>query len=94
MLWFKRSDLEAKIEPGATFRRQAEEKNLVETASVLKVKADAFGIPHVHYNIMYKRPHETIATARGCWRWRVSASVTASAFRRERRLEIGPGSCG
>ncbi len=61
MLWFKRGDLESKIEPGAIFRRQAEEKNLVETASVLKVKADAFGIPHVHYNIVYKRPHETIA---------------------------------
>ncbi|MEO8559455.1 MAG: hypothetical protein ABI439_10360 [Rhodospirillales bacterium] len=61
MLWFKRSDLDAKVEPGAVFRRQADEKNLVETASVFKVKADAFGIPHVHYNIMYRRPHETIA---------------------------------
>jgi hypothetical protein len=61
MLWFKRSDLESKVEPGAVFRRQAEEKNLVETASVLKVKADAFGIPHVHYNLVYKRPYEIIA---------------------------------
>ena len=61
MLWFKRSDHDAKIEPGAIFQRQAEEKNLVETASVLKVKADPYGIPHVHYNIVYQRPYETIA---------------------------------
>lgn len=61
MLWFKRHEHDVKIEAGAIFRREAEEKNLVETASVLKVKADVFGIPHVHYNIVYKRPHETIA---------------------------------
>ena len=60
-MWFRRSESAASVEPGSVFRRQSEERNLVETASVLKVKADSFGIPHVHYNIVYQRPHETIA---------------------------------
>lgn len=60
-MWFKRSEFEPRIEPGAVFRREAEENSLIETASVLKVKSDVFGIPHVHYNIVYRRPYETIA---------------------------------
>jgi len=61
VMWFRRSETAASVEPGSVFRRESEERNLVETASVLKVKADTFGIPHVHYNIVYQRPHETIA---------------------------------
>jgi hypothetical protein len=60
-MWFRRSEVASSVEPGSVFRRDSDERNLVETASVLKVKADSFGIPHVHYNICYQRPHETIA---------------------------------
>ena len=60
-MWFRRSENELSVEPGSVFRRDSDDRNLVETASVLKVKADCFGIPHVHYNIVYQRPHETIA---------------------------------
>lgn len=60
-MWFRRSESAATVEPGSVFRRDGDERNLVETASVLKVKPDSFGIPHVHYNIVYQRPHETIA---------------------------------
>lgn len=58
-LFRRHEDAEA-IEPGRVFRRIAEEGMLSETASVLKVKPDARGIPHVHYTIQYERPHERI----------------------------------
>lgn len=59
-MWFRRENVSS-IEAGAVYSRPSEEQDLIETASVLKVKTDIFGIPHVHYNILYRCPHEIYA---------------------------------
>jgi hypothetical protein len=81
VMWFRRSESVSTIEAGSVFRRDGEERNLVETASVLKVKADSFGIPHVHYNICYQRPHETIADG--------PRILSLDTFRKRYRLRVG-----
>lgn len=43
------------VKPGSTFRRIGRNKT-VETARVLAVSADAFGIPHVRFELDLDRP--------------------------------------
>lgn len=54
--FFKRGDRLEYVKPGAKFRHVHADRT-VETASVLGVYADGFGIPHVRYKVVMKRPY-------------------------------------
>lgn len=53
-MFFKRGASLEYITAGSTFRRT--EAHVVETAEVLSVSTDSFGIPHVRYNVSFQRP--------------------------------------
>jgi len=45
------------IHEGALFKRELS-NNLVETARVLSIRKDTFGIPHVKYEVRFERSQE------------------------------------
>ena len=54
--WFgKDSRRKLNLEPGAVFRK-VRAYNLIEKATVLAVKNDSFGIPHVRFDIALESP--------------------------------------
>ena len=55
-MFFKREDTLETVRPGSTFRR-IHADNLVETAKVVAVGADAHGIPHVKFQVSFARPN-------------------------------------
>ena len=52
-IFFKRGASLENITAGSTFRRT--EPNVVETAEVLSVTRDSYGIPHVRYTVRFQR---------------------------------------
>jgi hypothetical protein len=52
-MFFKRGASLEYITAGSTFRRT--EPHMVETAEVLSVSSDSFGIPHVRYTVRFQR---------------------------------------
>lgn len=52
-MFFKRGSSLEYITAGSTFRRT--QPDMIETAEVLAVSTDSFGIPHVRYNVSFKR---------------------------------------
>jgi hypothetical protein len=62
-MFFKRGASLEYITAGSTFRRT--EPHVVETAEVLSVSTDSFGIPHVRYNVSFHRPTRSSATHEG-----------------------------
>lgn len=57
-LFKKAAPLEA-VQPGTTFRF-VHADHLEETAQVLSVNQDSFGIPHVHFKVEFRRTHKNI----------------------------------
>ena len=53
-MFFKRGTSLEYITAGSTFRRT--DAHVVETAEVLSVSTDSYGIPHVRYNVSFQRP--------------------------------------
>ena len=57
-MFFKRGERLEYIKSDSTFRRVHTDKT-VETAEVLSVYTDSLGIPHIRYQVSFKRPsHE------------------------------------
>lgn len=54
-----RADHVDNVEPGSTFQ-MIHDDNMVETAEVLAVRDDIYGIPHVQYHVRFRRPHRTV----------------------------------
>lgn len=52
-----RQDVSDKVSEGALFERK-HPHNLIETARVLSVGKDQFGIPHVKYEVKFERAQE------------------------------------
>lgn len=52
-----RQDVSDKVSEGELFERK-HSHNLIETARVLSVAKDQFGIPHVKYEVKFERPQE------------------------------------
>ena len=44
---------------GAVFRRVHPANNMVETAQVVSIGEDSYGIPHVRFRLRYARPNRT-----------------------------------
>ena len=55
-MFFKRGDQIEYIKMDSTFRC-AHADRTIETAEVISVYADSFGIPHVRYSVSFKRPY-------------------------------------
>ena len=54
--WFSREERRSKeLAPGAVFRKVRPD-NLVETAKVLALTKDGYGIPHVRYDLTFEGP--------------------------------------
>lgn len=53
--FFKRSSSLEDVRPGSTFRRIHSDR-MVETAQVLSVGTDSYGIPHVRFQVSFRRP--------------------------------------
>lgn len=53
--FFKRGNKLEYVRPGSTFKRVHRDK-MVETAQVLSVGTDAYGIPHVRFQVSFRRP--------------------------------------
>ena len=53
--WFGKNDSQCNLEPGAVFRKVRPD-NLVEKATVLSVKEDTLGIPHVRFDVSLESP--------------------------------------
>lgn len=54
-MFFRRIDIQEIVKAGATFRRERPD-HTVETAKVLSVASDTFGIPHVRYELVFEKP--------------------------------------
>jgi hypothetical protein len=54
--FFKRGSRLEYVRPGSTFRR-VQRDGLVETAQVLSVGTDSYGIPHVRFQVSFRRPN-------------------------------------
>ncbi|NBP72545.1 MAG: hypothetical protein EBU57_05090 [Alphaproteobacteria bacterium] len=54
--FFKRGSTLGYVRPGSTFRR-VQRDGLVETAQVLSVGTDSYGIPHVRFQVSFRRPN-------------------------------------
>ena len=52
----KRGKLLAAVTPGSTFRRVHADR-LEETAKVLAIAKDPYGIPHVRFRVSFRRPN-------------------------------------
>ena len=55
-MFFRRSKATEYVRPGCLFRRIHDDE-LVETAEVQSVAADAYGIPHVKFKVTFSRPN-------------------------------------
>ncbi len=55
-MFFKRGKKLEYVRAGSTFRRIHNDK-MVETATVLSVATDSFGIPHVQFQVTFRRPN-------------------------------------
>ena len=54
--WFSKEERrDVEVEPGAVFRKVRPD-NLIETAKVLSVTKDGYGIPHVRYDLSFEGP--------------------------------------
>jgi hypothetical protein len=53
-LW-KRSEAPADIQPGNRFSRRRRD-NVTETATVIELRQDPFGIPHVRFSLAFEQP--------------------------------------
>lgn len=58
-MFFRRGKGMEFIKAGSAFRRVHSE-GMVETARVLSVASDSFGIPHVRYEVVFERPQRTV----------------------------------
>ena len=56
--FFKRGRKLEYVRPGSTFQRVHSDR-MVETARVLSVGTDAFGIPHVRFQVSFRRPNRS-----------------------------------
>lgn len=54
--FFKRGSKLEYVRPGSTFQRIHRDQ-MVETARVLSVGTDAYGIPHVRFQVSFRRPN-------------------------------------
>lgn len=54
--FFKRGSKLEYVRPGSTFRR-VHRDSMVETAQVLSVGTDSYGIPHVRFQVSFSRPN-------------------------------------
>ncbi len=54
--FFKRGSPLEYVRPGSTFRKVHHDA-MVETAQVLSVGTDAYGIPHVRFQVSFLRPN-------------------------------------
>ncbi len=57
-MFFKRGKGMEFIKAGSTFRRTRDDRT-VETAKIISVATDTFGIPHVRYELEFKKPSTT-----------------------------------
>lgn len=57
-MFSRRSIDRNQVQPGCTFQ-MVHDDEMVETAEVISVRADAHGIPHVRYHVSFRRPHRT-----------------------------------
>ena len=57
-MFFKRGTSLEYITAGSTFRRT--EAQVIETAEVLSISTDTFGIPHVRFNVSFQRPTRSV----------------------------------
>jgi hypothetical protein len=55
-LLYQRNGCMEYVKPGAQFRRVLPDRT-VETAKIIGVQTDTFGIPHVRYNVDFVRPN-------------------------------------
>jgi hypothetical protein len=53
-LW-GREDTQTKIQPGNRFCRRRRD-HVTETATVLELRPDPYGIPHVHFSLAFEQP--------------------------------------
>lgn len=58
-IFCKRGSVMEYIRPGTTFRKVHPDK-MVETAKVLSVGTDSFGIPHVSFRVSFRRPDQNM----------------------------------
>ena len=54
--FFKRGNKLEYVRPGSTFQRIHRDK-MIETARVLSVGTDSYGIPHVRFQVSFMRPN-------------------------------------
>ncbi len=54
-MFFKRDNTMEFVKAGTRFRRTRSDK-MVETARVLSIASDTFGIPHVKYELSVEKP--------------------------------------
>lgn len=54
-MFFRRFNDQDVVKAGATFRRERPD-HTVETAKVISVDPDSFGIPHVRYELVFEKP--------------------------------------
>ena len=57
-MFFKRGASLEYITAGSTFLRT--DAHMIETAEVLSVSPDTYGIPHVRFNVSFQRPTRSI----------------------------------
>lgn len=79
-MFFRRAGATELIKAGNCFRRKRSD-NMIETATVLAVAADTFGIPHVRYRLEFNKPS---CTARFVDGPRVLALATFAETYKER----------
>ena len=53
-IWAKGAS-QANVEPGNRFCRRRRD-HVTETATVLELRSDHFGIPHVHFTLAFEQP--------------------------------------
>ncbi len=58
-MFFRRGKGMEFIKAGSSFRRVHPDRS-VETARVLSVASDSFGIPHVRYEVVFERAQRTV----------------------------------
>ena len=55
-MFFKRGKKLEYVRAGSTFRK-VHDDTMVETATILSVAVDSFGIPHVQFQVTFRRPN-------------------------------------
>ena len=54
----RRADPSSRVVPGTTFQRIHADA-LIETAKVLSISRDYYGIPHVKFEVSFRRPNRS-----------------------------------